>query len=177
MTLFCYDSRLRLARAKSLLVTSLGTQVACVNLVVLLACDGVLAEEFLEAGVLTLGILHLHTCRLNAGVGYGHVGLGGNDAACRSLRAMLCTDEVGLGLRQAQTKFRVLDNSECVALLHVLELCEAHLTDETLHSAVLGHDVLAHAGIVGKLSVAEVHELAYRIGCSAKNANHDEGII
>ena len=177
MSLLCNYSRLGLARAKRLLIGSLGTQITRVNLVILLACDGVLAEEFLETDILALGIVHLHTCRLNASIGYAHAGLGGDDAACRSLCATLGTDKVGLGLCQPQAELRILYDGERVALLHLLELREAHLTDESLHTAVLRHDVLANTGIVCELSATEMHELTYCVGCSTQKAQHDESII
>lgn len=177
MSLLGYDCGLGLARAKRLLITSLGAQIACVNLVVLLTGYSILTEELLETGILTLGVLHLHTCCLDASVGYAHAGLGGHDAACRSLCATLRTDEVSLGLRQSQTELGVLDDGERIALIHLLELSETYLTDETLHTAVLWHDVLANMGIVGELSATEVHELACCIGSSAQEASYDEDII
>ena len=89
----------------------------------------------------------------------------------------MCTDKVCLGLRQPQTEFGVFNDGERIALLHLLKLLEAYLADKALHATVLWHDVLANTGVVGKLAVPEVHELACRIGSSAQKANNDEGIV
>lgn len=145
--------------------------------IILLLGDSILTEELLETGILTHGILHLYTCGFDAGFGNGHACLGGNDAACRSLRTMFGTDKVGLGLGQSQAKFGILDDGERITLLYLLEIRETYLANKALYTTALRHDVLAYTGIVGKFSTAEVHKLAHHINGSTQEAKHDEHII
>ena len=146
-------------------------------LVILLRCDGILAEEVLETVVLTHGILHLHACRFDSCLCNSHACFRGNDAACRPLRALFGTQQVCLGLCQPQAEFRILNDNESVSLLYLLKIGKAYLTDKTLYPAALRHDILTDTGIVCKFSTAEVHQLADHINRSAHQAEHDERIV
>ena len=145
--------------------------------IILLSGNSILTEELLETSILTHGILHLYTCGFDAGFGNGHACLGGNDAACRSLRTVFGTDKVGLGLGQSQAKFGILDDDERITFLYLLEIRETYLANKALHTTALRHDVLAYTGIVGKFSTAEVHKLAHHINGSTQEAKHDERIV
>lgn len=113
----------------------------------------------------------------NACLGNGHACFGGNDTACRSLRTLFGTEKICLGLGQSQAKFGILDDGKRITFLYLLKIREPYLTDEALHTAALRHDVLAHTGIVGKFSTAEVHKLAHHINSSTQEAKHDKRIV
>ena len=147
------------------------------HLVILLWGDGILTEEVLETVLLAQGILHLRTCRFDPCLRNGHACLGGNDAAGRSLRTLFRAEKICLGLCQPQAKLSILNNDECVPLLYLLKIGKAYLSDKTLYTAALRHDILTDTGIVGKFSTAEVHKLADHISCSAQKAKYDECII
>ena len=129
------------------------------HVVILLAGHGLLGEQGLEAGILATGVVQMGTGFLDAGIGHLHARLGGGYAGASGLGALFGAGKVGLGLGQTQTKLGVLDDHQGVALLDVLELLKPYLLDETLHTGVLGSDVLAHTGVVGKLYMAEVAEI------------------
>ena len=129
------------------------------HVVILLAGHGLLGEQGFEAGVLATGVVQMGTGFLDAGIGHLHARFGGGYAGASGLGALFGAGKVGLGLGQTQTKLGVLDDHQGVALLDVLELLKPYLLDETLHTGVLGSDVLAHTGVVGKLYMAEVAEI------------------
>ena len=147
------------------------------DIVILLLCHGILLQKFLEAGILPLGILHLHTGGVDASLCDAYAGLCGVDAACCAARPPFGACEVSLGLSQTQAELRILDDNKRVALPHLLELRKTHLADEALHAAVLWHNVLAHTGIVCHFATTEIHELADCINATTDDAYDNDSII
>ena len=99
------------------------------------------------------------------------------DTACCTLRTTLGTGKVCFCLSQTQTELGILNDNKRIALLHLLKFSKAHLTDKTLHAAILGHDILAHTGIVRYLATAEIHELTGGINSTAYDAEYYYCII
>ena len=147
------------------------------HVVVLLLCDGILGQQFLEATVLAQGILHLCAGFLYAGLRHLYVAFGGLDAAARGLAALFGAGQVGLGLCQTEAELSRFDDGQRVAFLYRLELLEPNLADEALHAGVLRGDVLADTGIVGELHVAEMGELQEYDGGSHEQEAHDDGVV
>ena len=167
MPLLCHNSRLRAKGTKGLFISSLGTQITRVDMVILLLRNGILLEQFLKTGILLLGILHLHTSGFNACFGHADTGLGGMDTACCTLRPLLGTGKVCFCLSQTQPKLGIFNDNKCIALLHLLKFTEVHLAYKTLHSTVLWHYILAYTGIIRDFATTEIHKLTGGINNSA----------
>ncbi len=157
----------RLLTTRELLVACLGGEIRCIHIVVLLLRGSVVAQELGIARFLAPRVFELHASLLDAGIGDEHIGLGGVHALRSGLLAGKGVGEVSFRLRQPQAKLAVFDNQQGVALMHGLEFFEADFFDEALNTGVHGRDVLPHGGIVGKLHVAEVHEVV----------NHEVGAV
>ena len=177
MSLLRHNSRLRIARTKCLLITGLGTQIPRVDIVILLLCNGILFQQFLKTGILPLRILHLHTSGFNACFGHADTGLCGMDTACCTLRTALSTGEIGFCLSQTKPELGILNDNKRIALLHLLKFIKAHLTDKTLHAAILGYDILAHTGIIRNFASTEVHELTGGINDTTCYTEYHNSII
>ena len=167
----------RLLAARELLVACLGGEIRRIHIVVLLLRGSVVAQELGIARFLAPRVFEFHTCLFNAGIGDQHIILGGVHALRSGLLAGKGVGEVGCRLRQPQAKLAVFDNQQGVALMHGLEFFEADFFDEALNTGVHGRDVLPHGGIVGKLHVAEVHEILNHKCHTGYNQHRDDGII
>ena len=167
----------RLLAARELLVACLGGEIRRIHIVVLLLRGSVVAQELGIARFLAPRVFEFHTCLFNAGIGDQHIILGGVHALRSGLLAGKGVGEVGCRLRQPQAKLAVFDNQQGVALMHGLEFFEADFFDEALNTGVHGRDVLPHGGIVGKLHVAEVHEVVnHEVGAAGKQ-QEDNGVV
>ena len=99
------------------------------------------------------------------------------DTACCTLRTALSTGEISFCLSQTKSKLGIINDNQCIALLHLLKLIEAHLTNKTLHAAILGYDILAHTGIIRHLASTEIHELTGGINGATYDTEYHNSII
>ena len=79
---------------------------------------------------------------------------------------MYGTGKICLCLSQSKTELRIFDDDKRVTLLYLLELRKAYLANETLHAAVMRHNVLAHTSVIGHFTTPEIHKLTCSIHCT-----------
>ena len=87
------------------------------------------------------------------------------------------TGQVGFSLCQAQTKLGIFDDDQRVAPFYFLEFLETNFPNETLHASILGGNVLANTGVVGKFHVPEVYELHDYNGCACQEAAYNYTVV
>ena len=167
----------RLLAARELLVACLGGEIRRIHIVVLLLRGSVVAQQLRVTGFLAPRVFELHASFLNAGIGDEHIGRGGVHALRSGLLACEGVGEVGFRLCEPQAKLAVFDNQQRVALVYGLELFEADFLDKSLDAGVHGRDVLPHGSIVGKLYVAEMHEVVNHQVCAAGKQQEDNGVV